>query len=195
MVGRPTGKHGDGRARLLAAATRLFAEQGVTGTSLQMIADDLGVSKAAVYHQFPSKDAIVVAVFAPVFEELARITDEAEGASTPSRRFTIALEGLVDMALTHRELSSALQRDPTVARLVRTSETFRTLMGRVDRLLIGEEPTPQARVALATAGGGLMIAAADPSLTDLDEATVRAALLDTTRRALPLPFGRLEGTR
>ena len=47
--------------RIVAAALDLFAEHGVNGSSLQMIADAIGVTKAAVYHQFPTKEAIVVA--------------------------------------------------------------------------------------------------------------------------------------
>ena len=43
-------------------ALELFARHGVGGTSLQMIADSLEVTKAAVYHQFHTKEAIVLAV-------------------------------------------------------------------------------------------------------------------------------------
>jgi AcrR family transcriptional regulator len=39
------------KSRIASAATALFAEHGVGGTSLQMIADAIGVTKAAVYHQ------------------------------------------------------------------------------------------------------------------------------------------------
>jgi AcrR family transcriptional regulator len=39
------------QGRIIAAALELFARNGVGGTSLQMIADAIGVTKAAVYHQ------------------------------------------------------------------------------------------------------------------------------------------------
>src|SRR4249919_3146625 len=48
--------------RILEATHDLIAEHGVGGTSLQMIADAVGVTKAAVYHQFRAKDEIVIAV-------------------------------------------------------------------------------------------------------------------------------------
>ena len=48
------------QTRVIEAALDLFAEHGISGTSLQMIADGLGVTKAAVYHQFPTKDEIVL---------------------------------------------------------------------------------------------------------------------------------------
>ena len=40
---------------LLETAARLFNERGFHGTSLQMVANELGVTKAAIYHYVPSK--------------------------------------------------------------------------------------------------------------------------------------------
>ncbi|HEY3141184.1 MAG TPA: TetR family transcriptional regulator, partial [Acidimicrobiales bacterium] len=40
------------QARIITAALDLFAKHGVGGTSLGMIAKALGVTKAAVFHQF-----------------------------------------------------------------------------------------------------------------------------------------------
>lgn len=40
---------GTARARVLEAALTLFGEHGVSGTTLQMIADSIGVGKASVY--------------------------------------------------------------------------------------------------------------------------------------------------
>jgi AcrR family transcriptional regulator len=62
-----------GQQRVLEAALDLFAEHGVSGTSLQMIADRMGVTKAAVYHQFRTKEEIVFAVIDP---DLAGLSDD-----------------------------------------------------------------------------------------------------------------------
>lgn len=48
------------RREIVAAATRLFAEQGVRATSLATIAEAVGVTKAALYHYFGSKQELVV---------------------------------------------------------------------------------------------------------------------------------------
>jgi len=45
----------DTRGRILEAARRRFADQGYEATSLREIAEDLGVTKAALYYHFPSK--------------------------------------------------------------------------------------------------------------------------------------------
>ena len=65
-MAKPVAQRGFARERVLEAALHLFAERGVNGTSLQMIADHLGVSKAAIYYQFHTKDDIVLSVGSPV---------------------------------------------------------------------------------------------------------------------------------
>jgi AcrR family transcriptional regulator len=50
------------RDQVLAAATRLFAARGFEGTTLQAVADEVGVTKPAVLHHFPSKEALHRAV-------------------------------------------------------------------------------------------------------------------------------------
>ncbi|MGW4466636.1 TetR/AcrR family transcriptional regulator [Micromonospora sp. NPDC004704] len=50
---------GNTRARIQAVALELFTEQGYEKTSLREIAERLGVTKAALYYHFKSKDDIV----------------------------------------------------------------------------------------------------------------------------------------
>lgn len=52
----------DVRLATLSAAMRLFAAHGFEGTALQDIADEVGVSKPAILHHFPSKEAMRQAV-------------------------------------------------------------------------------------------------------------------------------------
>lgn len=52
----------DRRGLILAAATRLIAEFGFRGVSLETIAGECGLTKAGLQHHYPSKDALLVAV-------------------------------------------------------------------------------------------------------------------------------------
>jgi len=52
----------DMRARILVAATRLFAARGFDGTSVQAVASAVGIRKASLLYHFPSKDALRRAV-------------------------------------------------------------------------------------------------------------------------------------
>ena len=58
----PSATHPDTRQRILDAALDLFIEQGFDGTSLRQIAEKLGVTKAALYYYFESKDDILMAL-------------------------------------------------------------------------------------------------------------------------------------
>src|ERR1700734_3813199 len=53
------GRRGDTRARIQQVALEMFAEQGYERTSLREIAERLGVTKAALYYHFKSKEDIV----------------------------------------------------------------------------------------------------------------------------------------
>ncbi|MCB9587439.1 MAG: TetR/AcrR family transcriptional regulator [Polyangiaceae bacterium] len=50
------------RAKILVEATRLFARHGYDGTSLQAIADAVGIKKPSLIHHFASKDLLRQAV-------------------------------------------------------------------------------------------------------------------------------------
>ena len=52
----------DTRQRILDVALDLFTEQGYDGTSLREIAEQLGVTKAAIYYHFESKEDILMAL-------------------------------------------------------------------------------------------------------------------------------------
>ena len=71
-VARRNGRHGR-EARLLDAATRLFARFGFDKTSIDDIAREAGVSKGAVYLHWPSKDALFEAT---LLREGLRLLDD-----------------------------------------------------------------------------------------------------------------------
>lgn len=72
------------RRALLDSATRLFADQGFSATSLDEVAADARVTKGAVYHHFANKQALFEAVADEVEGEVAAalVTAGAE-ASDP----------------------------------------------------------------------------------------------------------------
>jgi len=55
------------RARMLSTAAELFATHGYAATSMRKLATALGITPAALYHHFPSKDALYDAVMAATF--------------------------------------------------------------------------------------------------------------------------------
>jgi TetR/AcrR family transcriptional regulator len=58
------------RNKLLAAARREFAKNGLAGARVDEIADRAGVNKQLVYHYFGDKDALYLAVLEWVYAEI-----------------------------------------------------------------------------------------------------------------------------
>ena len=111
-------EHSAARTRVLDAALDLIATHGVSGTSLQMIADAVGITKAAVYHQFRTKDHIVLAVTERELTRLAPALEEAEAHGHEQQARDALLVRMIDMAVRDRRLVRTLQFDPVVVRLL-----------------------------------------------------------------------------
>lgn len=174
----PQGPRGQGRRRVIDAAVELFAEHGVSGTSLQMIADHLGVTKAAVYYQFHAKEDIVLAVLEEALDDMAAFVTVAEAEPSPDEAAMAALRGLVDLMIGHRKVVAALMRDPEVERIMASHDGLDSLVGRLTTLLLGPSPDLRRRIAVSVVGAGVAQAGIDPMLADVDDETLRAQLLD-----------------
>jgi AcrR family transcriptional regulator len=161
------------QTRIIDAALDLFAEHGVGGTSLQMIADAIGVTKAAVYHQFRTKEEIVVAA--------------AEAEPTPADARDLLVTRIVDLAVERRRMESTLLGDPVIVRFFAHHEPFRQVMGRLYRILLGDAHGPDARVPAAMLTAAIGGAVMHPLVADLDDETLRSQLLHLARRFLDLP--------
>jgi AcrR family transcriptional regulator len=185
----PPGPSRDSAAqtRIITTAIDLFAANGVGATSLQMIADAIGVTKAAVYHQFKTKDEIVLAVVEADMAKLEAALVAAEAERGRPQALDLLLVRLVDLAVEHRNMASMLQSDPVVVKLLAEHEPFRLLMDRLYRLLAGDDVEADGRVPAAMLSAAIGSAAMHPLVVDLDDDTLRASLLAIARRFLHLP--------
>ena len=170
----------EAQARIIAAALELFAEHGVGGTSLQMIADEVGVTKAAVYHQFPTKDEIVVAVAQGELARVAAVVDASEAEPDRNSAREVLVAGIVDLAVERRRMESTLLGDPVIIRYFAHHKPFHSVMGRLYALLDDETAGVSAVMLTAAIGGAVM----HPLVADFDDATLRAELLRLARRFL-----------
>lgn len=57
---------------IIEATLRLLATRGIRGTSLDLVADEVGVAKSSILWHFGSKEDLLVRVAERVFEEVAR---------------------------------------------------------------------------------------------------------------------------
>src|SRR5882757_10712815 len=84
--------HGDVRAACLRAAMELLEEGGATALSLRAVARRAGVSAAAPYRHYADREALVSAVAAVGYGELAeRLAAAHPSPSTPEQLASVAI--------------------------------------------------------------------------------------------------------
>jgi AcrR family transcriptional regulator len=86
---------------ILDRAAALFARRGFGKTSVQDVADAVGLSKAGLLHHFPSKDALYEAVLAQADVLGRRALDDVAHLPLGPGRDRRAIEVFVDVALAH----------------------------------------------------------------------------------------------
>jgi AcrR family transcriptional regulator len=175
------------QARVITAALDLFARHGVGGTSLGMIANALGVTKAAVFHQFKTKDEIIVAAAEAELAVLEAVLDAADAEPSRARARDVLIAGIVDLAVERRRTVSTILSDPVIVGFFAEHEPFRRVMHRLSRLLMGDNVGSQALVSTAVLSAAISGAVMHPLVVDLDDDRLRAELLHLTRRLFDLP--------
>jgi AcrR family transcriptional regulator len=185
-------QHSAARTRVLDAALDLFAEHGVSGTSLQMIAGAVGITKAAVYHQFRTKEQIVIAVTERELGRLGPALEEAEAHGDGLQARDALLVHVIDMAVRDRRLVRTLQFDPVVVRLLAEHEPFQRFMDRLYRVLLGEGEDGALEGAMLS--GAISSGVMHPLVGDFDDDTLRTKLTAMCRRLLGMPVQAVAGT-
>lgn len=185
MTAPPLAERSAGARRVLEVALDLFAQHGYDGTSLQLIADQLGVTKAAVYYHFRTKGEILGALVQPAFDDLDRLlTQVGTGGRAGSRR-KAGLRSYVDYLLRHRQVAAFLDRDVSALAQPEVREPMEALNRKVRSLLTAgtDQADPRAPLwAAATLRGLSEALLAAP--VECDEEWLREQLLDLGRHML-----------
>lgn len=173
------------QARVISASMELFARNGVGGTSLQMIADSIGVTKAAVYHQYNTKDEIVLAAAEAELASVDSIVRVAEAEPTRLRARRSLVKGMIDLAVAHRRTVGTILNDPIVTHSFSEHDSFRQVMDRMSHVLMGDDIGHQARVSTAMLTAAISGTVMHPLVAGLDDDTLRSQLQRLVRRLLP----------
>lgn len=176
--------YSEAQIRTAGVALDLFAEHGVSGTSLQMIADALGVTKAAVYHQFRTKEAIVVAAVGLDLATLEPALEAAEAQRGDPSALEALLRQVIDLAIGRRRLVGPLLHDPVIVRLMSEHEPYQDLMGRLFAALLGDATDPQGRVRVAMIASAIGGVVTHPLVTGMPHEELRRQLLELSMQFL-----------
>lgn len=153
------GRPGYDRRGLLDAAIAVFNESGYDATSVAALAARLGLSKAALYHHFSSKEEILETALGEALDELEGVLADTRSIGAGDRLAAV-LQGAVQVLAAHLPAVTLLLRvrgnseierralerrrafDQEVTRIVRAAQEEGTVRSDVDasvatRLLFG----------------------------------------------------------
>jgi len=135
------------RRQLLELGAQLFARHSYAELSMADIAREAGISKALLYHYFPSKQELFVATLQEAAEEVRERT-EPDPSLPPAEALANSLDAFLEWVerneLAYRKLLESAGSVPEVGALiaeVRDRTSARILEG------VGAAPTPQMRAA------------------------------------------------
>ncbi|WP_043635417.1 TetR family transcriptional regulator [Nonomuraea candida] len=171
--------------RILEAARALFAARGYRATSMRAIADDVGITKAALYYHFDSKEEILHRLTLPLLDELESVLARAESCESAEEVRWRAIEGYVDVHLRHRHTLTMLVKDMTLLVQAPVADRFRAAIALANDLVAGPGGGLAQRVRASQVVAGL----ADPVVLFRDEPAerLRDLILDGARALLGEP--------
>ena len=171
------GRPGYDQATVLRRAIELFNTQGYDATSVGDLARDLGLTKSAIYHHVPSKQALLSAALDEALDGLgAAIDGAAAGSGSAAQRLRTAVEQSVLVLAEHL---------PAVTLLLRVRGNSEVELAALERRRVVDEQLA-GLVAAAVAEGALR--------DDLDPEVVSRLLFGTVNSLVEWyrPGGALE---
>ncbi|WP_341252406.1 helix-turn-helix domain-containing protein [Euzebya pacifica] len=140
---------------LLDAALEQFAQHGYEGTSVGTLADEVGVSKAAVSYHFPAKDDLAAELAEPLLDALDAVVPGENANPSWPEGVQHLIERYLDVLLAYPDVATWLEGDRAVRLNAPIGRRLTHINHRMRRAMIGRPLDPRARVAAAVALGAL----------------------------------------
>jgi AcrR family transcriptional regulator len=185
--GHPRTAHDPGgtKERIQHVALELFVLHGYEKTSLREISDRLGITKAALYYHYASKQELLISITQPLIDEF-----EVVVAGDPDPESL--LRSYIDLLHRHQAVFQLVANDHASLAAAELEERSVLLRRTIVRRLAGPDPRPADYIRAAAAFGaisqGFMLARrvepmADPAVPDTGTPAGKAACL-----ALPADY-------
>jgi AcrR family transcriptional regulator len=97
--------------KILSAARRLFVKQGYTATSIRQVAESAGIGKATIYHHFPDKQAIVIALVQRNITSMEDALHLVSAEKDPRRRIQVATEASIGFLFESADILQVARRE------------------------------------------------------------------------------------
>jgi len=155
-------RRGDTRGRIQHVALELFAEQGYERTSLREIAERLGVTKAALYYHFKSKEDIVRSFTEDYFGRLDALIAWGRDQPPTARTGHELLDRYIAIVMEGNEVFRFLERNQASLRNSDGSgdsdsgkqqrfEQFRPRLSALAEIIAGPDAPPRSRIRATAA--------------------------------------------
>jgi AcrR family transcriptional regulator len=170
--------------RIARLALARFRVSGFVGTSIADLAGALGISKAAIYYHYRSKDALLHRLIDPLLDAIdARLQDHSTPA-TSARTPRGLLGAYLTVLLAHREVVPLIATDVAVLNHPSIGPRLRTQNQQLQSLLAAPDTSVAARLRAEAALGAIWRPLiADPQL-DLTDPAHQHTLIDAAVAAL-----------
>ncbi|MBO0820060.1 MAG: TetR/AcrR family transcriptional regulator [Nocardiopsaceae bacterium] len=156
------GRRGDTRQRIQQVALELFAEQGYERTSLREIAERLGVTKAALYYHFKSKEDIVASFTEDYFTQLDQLVAWAKEQPRTAATAQEVFDRYIGIVMDGREVFRFMERNQAMLRQAddsggsddgkhRRLAQFRPRMNALVEAIVGPDAPDRDRVRATAA--------------------------------------------
>lgn len=169
------------RALIMTTAERLFAERGYDATSLQAIADEIGLTKAAVYYYFKTKADLLHSGAQDNYTRLSALLEAGAALRNRRERIDFVVDGFIELMMAKRQIINIVSHDPAMRREKKFTEQSTAMVTRGLQVLFGDSPSLGEQAAYHLLVGVPDVIAAMPGLTDVE---LRGVLPALCRRVL-----------
>jgi AcrR family transcriptional regulator len=147
------------RERILDVALDLFIEKGFDKTSLREIAEQLGVTKAALYYHFASKEDILMALHLRLHEFGTDALGQMGDQEPTTALWADLLDQIVDQMLAHRKIFLLHERNQAAFEALHREDhdaSHEDLQANFRRVLSDDRVSVRDRVRMAASFGAVM---------------------------------------
>jgi AcrR family transcriptional regulator len=162
--------------RIARLALARFRVSGFVGTSIADLAGALGVSKAAIYYHYRSKDTLLHHLIDPLLDAIDACIHDHDTTPPPTPRQLLG--AYLSVLLTHREVVPLIATDVAVLNHPSIGPRLRAQNQQLQSLLAGSDVSVSARLRAEAALGAIWRPLiADPPL-DLTDPAHQHILID-----------------
>jgi AcrR family transcriptional regulator len=179
--------------RIAHLALARFRVGGFVGTSIADLAGALGVSKAAIYYHYRSKDALLHHLIDPLLDAIDACIQDHTTPATSARTARQLLDAYLAVLLAHREVVPLVTTDVAIVNHPRIGPRLRAQNQQLQSLLAIPDLGPSGRLRAEAALGAIwrpLLAEPQVDLTDrAHQHTLVDAAVATLQPSRPSPDG------